>query len=113
MFCTVAAQSRSASFTASFSVFVPAVTGTTSVPSSFMRATLGACRRMSSSPMYTTHGRPRRAHAVALATPCWPAPVSAMMRSLPRRLAINAWPRALLILCAPVCARSSRLSQMS
>ena len=27
--------------------------------------------------------------------------------------AINAWPRALLILCAPVCARSSRLSQMS
>ncbi len=55
---------------------------------------------------------PKRAHTVALATPCWPAPVSATMRCLPSRCASSAWPTALLILCAPVCARSSRLSQM-
>ena len=55
---------------------------------------------------------PKRAHTVALATPCWPAPVSATMRRLPSRCASSAWPTALLILCAPVCARSSRLSQM-
>src|SRR2546428_5963307 len=51
------------------------------------------------------------AHTVAVATPCWPAPVSAMMRRLPMRCASSPWPTALLILCAPVCARSSRLSQ--
>ncbi len=89
------------------------MTGTTSAPRSFIRDTLGACRRVSSSPMYTTHGSPSRAHAVAVATPCMPAPVSAMIRSFPRRFASNAWPRALLILCAPVCARSSRFSQIS
>ena len=55
-----------------------------------MRATFGAWRWVSSSPMYTTHGSPSRAHAVAVATPCWPAPVSAMMRRLPSRLASNA-----------------------
>ena len=38
----------------------PAVTGTTSAPSSCMRATFGAWRRMSSSPMYTTHGKPEQ-----------------------------------------------------
>ena len=48
------------------------------------------------------------AHTVAAATPCWPAPVSAMMRCLPMRYASRPWPSALLILCAPVCARSSR-----
>jgi hypothetical protein len=52
------------------------------------------------------------AHTVAVATPCWPAPVSAMSRFLPRRLAINACPTALLILWAPVWLRSSRFSQM-
>ena len=77
-----------------------------------MRATFGACRCVSSSPMYTTHGSPSSAHAVAAATPCWPAPVSAMIRSLPSRFASSACPSALLILCAPVCARSSRFSQM-
>jgi hypothetical protein len=45
---------------------------------------------------------------VAVATPCWPAPVSAMMRGLPMRLASMAWPMVLLILCAPVWFRSSR-----
>ena len=42
---------------------------------------------MSVAPMYTTHSSPKRAATVALATPCWPAPVSAMIRRLahPRR----------------------------
>ena len=33
------------------------------------------------------HSSPSSAHAVAVATPCWPAPVSAMIRCLPMRLA--------------------------
>ena len=49
------------------------------------------------------------AQTVAVATPCCPAPVSAMMRFLPIRRASRACPRQLLILCAPVCSRSSRL----
>ena len=97
---------------ASFRVFEPVVTDTTSAPSNFMRSTFTAWRTVSSSPMYTTQGRPNSAHAVAVATPCWPAPVSAMMRPFPSRLASNTWPIVLLILCAPVCARSSRFSQM-
>ena len=36
--------------------------------------------------------RPKRAQAVAVATPCWPAPVSAMMRFLPMRRASRIWP---------------------
>jgi hypothetical protein len=76
-----------------------------------MRKTLSAWRRMSSSPMYTTHSRPNRAQIVAVATPCWPAPVSAMMRRLPMRRASSACPTVLLILWAPVWLRSSRLSQ--
>ena len=51
---------------------------------------------------------PKRAQTVAVATPCWPAPVSAMIRFLPRRLANRIWPMALLILWAPVWSRSSR-----
>ena len=47
---------------------------------------------------------------MAVATPCWPAPVSAMMRRLPMRRASSTWPSVLLILCAPVWQRSSRLS---
>ena len=46
-----AIQSRIASLVASFSVRVPNSTGRTSAPSSFIRSTLGACRRMSSLPM--------------------------------------------------------------
>ncbi len=56
----------------------------------------------------TTHSNPKRAHTVAVATPCCPAPVSAMIRFFPMRRASNACPRQLLILCAPVCSRSSR-----
>ena len=47
-----------------------------------------------------------------MATPCWPAPVSAMTRFLPIRLVSRAWPSTLLILCEPVCAMSSRLSRI-
>ena len=47
-----------------------------------------------------------------VATPCWPAPVSAMMRGLPMRRVSRAWPMQLLILWAPVWLRSSRLRKM-
>ncbi len=94
---------------ASLSVRLPLVTGTTSAPNSRMRKTFSSWRAMSTSPMYTTHCSPSSAQAVAVATPCWPAPVSAMMRCLPIRFAISACPMALLILWAPVWLRSSRL----
>ncbi len=38
---------------------------------------------------------------MAVATPCWPAPVSAMTRVLPMRRASSTWPSELLILWAP------------
>jgi hypothetical protein len=50
----------------------------------------------------------KSAQTVAVATPCCPAPVSAMMRRLPMRRASKIWPMVLLILCAPVWLRSSR-----
>ena len=52
-----------------------------------MRPTFGAWRFTSSAPMKTSQGRSKRAHAVAVATPCCPAPVSAMTRVLPICLA--------------------------
>mmetsp|Transcript_27089 Transcript_27089/g.51310 ORF Transcript_27089/g.51310 Transcript_27089/m.51310 type:complete len:201 (-) Transcript_27089:857-1459(-) len=58
------------------------------------------------------HSNPNMAQTVAVATPCCPAPVSAMILSFPSALAIRACPMALLILWAPVCARSSLFSQM-
>src|SRR6202049_2445710 len=98
-----------ASLIASFKVHDPDDTPRTSAPSSGIRNTCNSCRRMSSVPMYTTHSIPKRAHTVAVATPCWPAPVSAMIRLLPILLASSAWPRALFSLCDPVWLRSSRL----
>jgi hypothetical protein len=74
-----------------------------------MRKTLGFCRSMSLAPMKIVQGRPKRAATVAVATPCWPAPVSAMIRVLPMRIASRIWPMQLLILCAPVWFSSSRL----
>src|ERR671916_170145 len=50
------------------------------------------------------------AAAVAVATPCCPAPVSAITRDLPIRRVSSACPSTLLILCEPVWLRSSRLS---
>mmetsp|Transcript_129734 Transcript_129734/g.361373 ORF Transcript_129734/g.361373 Transcript_129734/m.361373 type:complete len:385 (+) Transcript_129734:1011-2165(+) len=105
-------QSRRASLTASLSVREPDCTGTTLAPISVMRKQLSFWRSQSTAPMYTMHSRPSREHAAAVATPCWPAPVSAMMRFLPSFIASNAWPMALLILCAPVCASSSRFIQI-
>ncbi len=67
-----------------------------------MRKTLGFCRSMSFAPMKIVQGSPNRAATVAVATPCWPAPVSAMIRVLPMRIASRIWPMQLLILCAPV-----------
>ena len=66
------------------------------------------------SPLYfaerlTTHFRPNRAHSVAVATPCMPAPVSAMIRFLPMRSASMICPSTLFTLCAPVWLSSSRL----
>jgi hypothetical protein len=62
--------------------------------------------------MYTTQSKPSQAATVAVATPCCPAPVSAMSRVFPIRRASSAWPIALLILCAPVWRRSSRLKRI-
>ena len=82
----------------------------TSAPSSSIRKTLSSWRFVSTSPMNTVHSRPKSAAAVAAATPCCPAPVSAIMRVLPIRLVRSAWPTTLFSLCEPVWARSSRLS---
>jgi hypothetical protein len=40
--------------------------------------------------MNTVHSRPKSAAAVADATPCWPAPVSAIIRALPIRFVRSA-----------------------
>ncbi len=74
-----------------------------------MRTTLGAWRSTSTEPMKTTQGMSNSAQAVAVATPCWPAPVSAITRVLPMRLARSTWPSTLLILWLPVWFSSSRL----
>ena len=73
-----------------------------------MRHTLRAWRSTSTAPMYTVQSSPNSAAAVAVATPCWPAPVSAMTRFLPMRRVSSACPSTLLILCEPVWVRSSR-----
>ena len=75
-----------------------------------MRNTLSAWRSTSTAPMNTRQSRPKSAAAVAVATPCWPAPVSAITRCLPMRRVSSAWPSTLLILCEPVWVRSSRFS---
>ena len=48
-----------------------------------------------------------------MATPCCPAPVSAMILVLPSRLASKICPMALLILCEPVWFKSSRLEKVT
>ena len=108
MCSTLDIHSRIASLVASLRVLLPDVTPYTSVPIAFMRKTFNSWRRTSSTPMYTLHDRPNSAAAVADATPCWPAPVSAIIRFLPIRRVSSAWPMALLILCAPVWFKSSR-----
>ncbi len=90
-------------------VAVPVVTGITSAPRRRIRYTFSAWRLVSSSPIKTTHSMPISAAAVAVATPCCPAPVSAMSLVLPIFFASSACPSTLLILCAPVWFKSSRL----
>ncbi len=102
-------HSLMASETASFNVPVPVDTPLTSAPSSLILYTLRACLSMSLTPMKTTHSMPNRAAAVAVATPCCPAPVSAMRRVLPIFFARRACPKTLFILWAPVWLRSSLL----
>ena len=105
---TFAIQSRMASLMASLSVWLPDRTACTLEPSSPMRNTLRLWRIVSRYPMYTSDGSPRYAHAIAVATPCWPAPVSAITRTFPMRRASSACPSVLFILWAPPCSRSSR-----
>ena len=69
-----------ASFMASLRVREPDSTGMTSHPSRFIRYTLSRCLSTSRLPMYTAAFISRAAQAMAVATPCWPAPVSAIMR---------------------------------
>ena len=76
-----------------------------------MRNTLSAWRSVSTSPMKTVHSSPSSAAAVAVATPCWPAPVSAIRRRLPIRTASSPWPTTLLSLCEPVCSEVLALEQ--
>ncbi len=87
---TLVTQSRSASLIASFKVRLPDSTEITRAPSRRMRNTLSAWRSTSSAPMYTSHSSPSSAAAVAVATPCWPAPVSAITRRLFIRAARSA-----------------------
>jgi hypothetical protein len=85
----------------------PLVTGMhAGLPSARIRSTFGACRATSRSPPCRPRTtRPSSAQALAVATPCCPAPVSAITRWLPEALARGApGPRSLLTLCAPVCA---------
>ena len=46
--------------------------------------------------MYTTHSMPSNAQTVAVATPCCPAPVSAMTRCFPMRLAKKRLPHRMV-----------------
>ena len=61
--------------------------------------------------MYTVQGNPIFAQTAAVAKPCCPAPVSAMIRFLPIRFASSTCPTALLILWAPVFASPSSFTK--
>ena len=102
MVSATATQWRMASLTASLRVRDPVSAARTSVPSRRMRNTFSSWRAMSTVPMYTTQSMPNSAAAVAVATPCWPAPVSATRLVLPMRRAKRVWPSTLLILWLPV-----------
>ncbi len=63
---------------ASFNVREPLSIGKTVAPSSFMRMTFMDWRSTSSAPIKMAQSMLSRAAAVAVATPCCPAPVSAI-----------------------------------
>ena len=93
----VGPQSRMASLVASLRVAVPAVTGCTVAPSSRMRNTLRAWRRVFRA--HVDHAlQPEASADRGRGDAMLPAPVSAMIRFLPMRRASRACPRALLIL---------------
>ena len=106
---TLVTQSRIASLIASFSVRLPRV------DAAHLGAEQAHAEHVERLPLHVLGAHvddaleAEQRAAVAVATPCWPAPVSATMRVLPMRTASSAWPSALLILCAPVWQRSSRL----
>ena len=91
-----------------FQVRLPESTATPCAPSRRMRATLSAWRAMSSVPMYTTHSASRCAATVAEAAvlPCAGFRNDARLAHFDSK---QARLMALLILCAPVWSRSSRL----
>lgn len=102
MFFGSCRKAPNAESTASLRVCVPIVTGTTFAPKIFILLTFGASRSMSIAPMWISHSSPTTAAAVASATPCCPAPVSAKSFVLPIFFARIASPMQWLILCAPV-----------
>ena len=60
-------------------------------------------------PKCRSEAMPISAAAVAVATPCWPAPVSAITRVLAMRFVRSARPSTWFVLWAPPCSKSSRL----
>ena len=62
-------------------------------------------RQVSSLPMKISHSIPIKVAAVAVATPCCPAPVSAITRVFPIFFARSTCPSTLFILWAPVWFR--------
>src|SRR6266571_2278401 len=59
--------------------------------------------------VWMSASKPRAAQAIAVATPCCPAPVSAMILRFPIFFASSACPRVFLIIWPPPCKRSSLL----
>jgi hypothetical protein len=106
---TFSTQSRIAAEVASLSVRAPASTGRRGAEQLHPLDVGLLAADVLGRPCRRRIRGPSSAQAVAVATPCWPAPVSAMIRGLPMRLASSACPSALLILCEPVWLRSSRL----
>ena len=107
---TLVTQSRSASFIASLSVREPDSTGT-HLGAEHLHAEHVRLLPLDVDRAHVDDAFEAEAcaHSVAVATPCWPAPVSAMMRGLPMRSASMIWPSTLFTLCAPVWLSSSRL----
>jgi hypothetical protein len=78
----VSIQLRSDSFTASFSVWLPVITGVTVAPSCASRRHWASDAHVTR-PMKISQSKPNLADTVAVAKQCWPAPVSAMSLFLP------------------------------
>ena len=77
-----------ASFVASFKVLLPDIAGTTVLQAFSFARHLALDVQYQFLPYTQYILMPIKAQTVAVATPCCPAPVSAMIRVLPNRLAI-------------------------